>query len=126
MQYTLEQIRQAGKDAELKDSVAEHLISMLPNPEEEKKPSPEQRFIEIIKGLVIDKDEEYSNSTFYFKDEKYFFELEKDTLWCSYDNVWSIFYKEYQMDYYSVQAFLRNQVEEHFKMKGVTPSSSAR
>jgi hypothetical protein len=125
MQYTLKQIRQAGKEAELKDNVVEHLISVLSNIDQEKKLlSPEERFLEIINGLEIKIDKKkYPDSIFYFKGDKYFFELEKDIIYCSYNNVWSIFLQEYKMNYDATQAFIKNQVEEHFKMKHVTPFS---
>lgn len=82
---------------------------------EEKKPTPEERFWEILKGCVVETSEKYPRSTFLLKDGKFFFEFEKDTLWCSWNNVWSVFEKEFNMSYNDIQNLINIQVEEHFK-----------
>jgi len=124
MTYTFEQIRQAFKDSEL-SGLADLVIKKLgTSAEQTNKLSPEQRFEEIINGLVIKIDKgKYPNSIFFFKNDKCLFELENSTLWCSFSNVWSIFSEENNMNYDATQEFIKIQMEKHFKMKDVTPIS---
>lgn len=91
---------------------------------EEKKPAPEERFWEILKGCVVETSEKYPGATFLLKDGKYFFELQKDILWCSYGNVWSVFEREFNMTYNEIQNLIKIQLEEHFKCNGVTAKKS--
>lgn len=87
-----------------------------------KKPSPEERFWELMNGCEIRTDfKQYPDSVFFFKGDRCWFELEKDTLWCAYNPVWSVFEIEYGMKYEDIQRLVKNQVEQHFKMTGVTP-----
>ena len=93
---------------------------------EEKKPTKEERFLELINGCEIKIDKaKYPNSVFFFKGDKYFFEIEKQYLWCSYVNVWSVFESEFKLGYDEIKSLIKSMVEEHFKMKGVTPISLA-
>ena len=82
------------------------------------KPSPEERFLEIINGSVIRVDKkQYPDSVFIMTtDGKYMFEIEEYRLWCGYYNVWSIFKKEYAMDNSQIQLFIKNQMEDDFKI----------
>jgi len=85
--------------------------------------TPEERFLDLIDGMTvkIDKDK-YPDSIFFFKGDKCYLELEKSRLWVTYDEVWQVFEVEYGMAYGEIQAFIRDQVEQHFKMREVTPS----
>ena len=84
--------------------------------------TPEERFWQIMNGCVIYEEKENTNSVFYMKEGKVFFELECSILWCRYDSVWSVFESEYSMSYNNIQSFIKNQVENRFKMQGVTPA----
>ena len=87
--------------------------------------SKEERFLQLIDGLTIKIDKEkYSDSIFFFKGNDYYFEIEKTDIWCSYDQVWSVFKREYGMNYDGIQVFIKDMVERHFKMNGVTPFQS--
>lgn len=88
--------------------------------------TPEQFFIEIINIITsIKKDvENYPDSTFFLAGEKIIFEIEKSILWCRYENFWSVFYSEFSYNYSQTQRFIKSQVEEHFKMKGLTPKDA--
>ena len=99
------------KIAELKAQIAEL-----------EKITPEERFLELIDGMTvkIDKDN-YPNSTFFFKGDTCYLELEKSRLWVRYAEIWQVFEVEFGMSYDEVQSFIKSQVEQHFKMRGVTP-----
>ena len=95
--------------------------------ERQKSNTPEKLFKELIKGIDINKSvvdfEKYSNSIFWFKGDKLVFEynFKNHDFWINYDEIWSKFYPFFNDNYYDVQTFMKVQVEEHFKLKGVTP-----
>jgi hypothetical protein len=99
------------KIAELKAQIAEL-----------EKITPEQRFLELIDGMTIkiDKDN-YPDSTFFFKGDTCYLELENSTLWVTDAEIWQVFELEFGMNYGKIQSFIKDQVEQHFKMTGVTP-----
>jgi len=81
-----------------------------------------QRLLELLNGCEIKIDKEkYPDSVFFFKNEGYYFEIEKKYLWCVYECVWKIFEIEFSMNYGQIQALIKDVVEEHFKCKGLTP-----
>ena len=96
--------------------------------ERQKNNTPENLFKELIKGIDINKPvvdfEKYPNSIFWFKGDKLVFEynLKNHDFWIDYDEIWSKFYPFFNDNYYDVQTFMKVQVEEHFKLKGVTPN----
>jgi hypothetical protein len=98
------------KIAELKAQIAEL-----------EKITPEQRFLELIDGMTvkIDKDK-YPGSIFFFKDDKCCLELENSILWVRYAEIWQVFEVEFGMKYDEIQSFIKDQMEQHFKMRGVT------
>lgn len=83
--------------------------------------TPEKLFWQIMNGCEIYTEEENPNSTFFMKNGKIYFELENSILWCSRINVWSVLNNELTLEYNQIQSLIRNQVEERFKMKGITP-----
>jgi len=106
-----------NKVSELRKLIeAENLIS---------KKTKEEVFLEMINGLTIDTEtfkKERPDSVFFIKDKKCFLELEKSNLWCDYHNIWSVFESQFGMNYKQIQGFIKDMVEEHLNMKGVTPS----
>lgn len=79
--------------------------------------TPKQRLLEILNGCIIDFE---GDSVVLLKNGKRHFEIKKQYLWCSYMNVWSVFEKEFSMNYDQIQALIKDVVEEHFKCKGLT------
>lgn len=73
--------------------------------------------------VKIDKDK-YPNSIFFFNDDTIYMELDikSRNLWCSYRYIWSIFEKEFSMEYNDIQLFIKSRVEEHFNSGPVTPN----
>ena len=49
------------------------------------------------------------------------YDWENKDLWCRWEGFWEVLEEENGWEYYEVQAFIENQVEEHFKVKGFTP-----
>jgi len=100
----------------IKENKSENLIP---------KKTKEEVFLEMINGLTIDTEtfkKERPDSVFFIKDKKCFLELEKSNLWCDYHNIWSVFESQFGMNYKQIQGFIKDMVEEHLNMKGVTPS----
>lgn len=102
-------------EARLKELEAEReeLLKVVNN-----NPSPEERFLGIINGAVIRVDKEkYPDSVFIMTpDGKYLFEIEENRVWCGYYKVWGIFEKEYAMDNSQIKLFIKNQMEDDFKI----------
>lgn len=83
-----------------------------------------QILLELINGCEIKIDKEkYPDSVFFFKNGEYYFEIEKQYLWCRYNYVWGVFISEFKMSYADIQSLIKTTVEEHFKCKGLTPYS---
>jgi hypothetical protein len=92
------------------------------------KPISEERFKQLITGIDINRPtidfEKYPYSIFWLdKDGNYFFEYDfkKDNCWCSWEKIWRVFETEFRMKYEEIQAFIKIQVEQQFKLNGVTP-----
>ena len=87
----------------------------------------EQRFQELLSQIDIHQPKvdfgKYPNTIFWFdKNGKYFCEYDwkNGDFWFSYQNVWEVFRTEFNLNYQETMSFLNDQVEEHFKLKGVT------
>lgn len=81
-------------------------------------------FGDFIKGLTRRFDFElWPDCIFFFRGEEVLFEynLNSGNLWCDWDKVWKVLECEGRYNYYEVQSFIKKQVEEHFRMMGVTP-----
>ena len=101
------------KIAELKAQIAEL-----------EKITSEQRFLELIDGMTIkiDKDK-YPGLTFFFKGDTCYLEIQKSILWVRYAEIWQVFEVEFGMKYDEIQSFIKDQMEQHFKMRGATPEA---
>ena len=80
-------------------------------------------FLNYIQGLEVKINKKrYIDSVFYFKNGCCLFEYNEKNgdLYCKYDGFWSVFEREYNMDHQQIQAFIKNGVEEHFKIKVTT------
>lgn len=89
--------------------------------------TPEERFWQLMNGCTIYTEKESPDSIFFMKDGEVWFELENSTLWCRWSRVWSVFENPpYNMNYNSIQSLIKDQVEERFKMKGITAYLSFR
>ena len=98
-----------------------------------KEKSKEQRFQELLSQVDVHQPKvdfgKYPNSVFWFdKKGNYFGEYNwKNGFFSfSYLNVWKIFESEFHLNFQEIRTFLNAQVEEHFKLKGVTTNSRIR
>ena len=78
----------------------------------------------IFEGLHIKLDlKRYPNKVFFFKGDKYWMEYDwksKD-LWCRYEEFWEVLEEENRWGRNEIQAFIKEQVEQHFNLKEITP-----
>lgn len=84
----------------------------------------EHRFKEILQGLEIKINlRKYPDSIFFFKEDDFYFEYDfkNKNFWVSYDKVWRVFENEYSMKFSEIQSFIKTQVEQGFKLEGITP-----
>lgn len=84
----------------------------------------EDMFLEITNDFCIKSDEEtYPDTLFFFVCNRNIFQYELTTgnFYCSFHFYWSIFEKEYELNYNEIQSFTKNMVEKHFKLKELIP-----
>ncbi len=82
----------------------------------------EMLFLDIIKNLVVRKNNKYIYSIFYYKNDICYMELYKNSsLYCSHTVIWSVFEREYGMLHGDIQFFIRSMVGKHLNLLGITP-----
>ena len=82
----------------------------------------------IFEGTHIKLDlKRYPNQVFFFKEDVFWMEYnwKNGYLGCKWKDFWETLKKENKWDYDEGQTFIKKQVEEHFKLKGVTPYPSS-
>ena len=91
------------------------------------KKTKERRFQELLSQIDIHQPKvdfgKYPNTIFWFdKNGEYFcdYNLKNDNFFFSHSNVWKVFESEFSLNYQEIRMFLNGQVEEHFKLRGVT------
>ena len=87
----------------------------------------EAEFLNIFYDSDIKIDfEQYPGSIFVFKNDEFIFEydIKYGILWCSYDKIWTIFLKKYELNDLQITNLIKNVVEGHFKNIKVTPTNS--
>ena len=78
----------------------------------------------IFEGTHIKLDlKRYPNQVFFFKEDVFWMEYnwKNGYLGCKWKDFWETLKKENNWNYEEVQAFIKDQAEQHFKLKGVTP-----
>ena len=89
--------------------------------------TPEEFFNSIFNMDLIRKVdfEKYPNSQFYFDGETFLLEIEKRgeniITWFNYPKIWNPISTKNNWIYEQTQAFLKVRIEEHFKLRDVTP-----
>lgn len=102
-------------------------ISVLEIKLENEKQNPKKYLLELLGNeLAVKIDiEKFPNSVFYFKGDNLLLELEKSSdiiyLWCSYIKIWNPISNKFSLEFPEIQQLIKETVEEHFKMRGVTP-----
>ena len=79
-----------------------------------------------INEMTVKEDlEKYPNSLFWFHGDTFILELEKtdDKLitWVNYSKIWNPISEKNNWNYDQTQDFLKVKIEEHFKLRDVTP-----
>jgi hypothetical protein len=95
------------------------------NKELSRKPTPEERFWEIVRSInrpFLTKIG-WPNEIFFFRNNDYIMSYHKESkiLWCSWEHLWSILENEYEMKYDDIQGIIKVEVEKALKVEGVTP-----
>ena len=65
----------------------------------------------------------YPRTVFFFKEDKFWmgYNWKNKILWCRLEYFWEVLERENNWNYEEVQAFIKDQAEQHFKLKGITP-----
>ena len=84
---------------------------------------PKVWFKSLLNSLDQKVYDRYPNSIFYVKDNEVYMEYDKENgyLWISYDKIWSVFQLKYHMEDLQIQRFIKDMMEEHYKLRGLTP-----
>ena len=86
--------------------------------------TPERRVKELYQNLTIKIDEDkFPNRIFWIRNDKVIFEYHKKSgyFYCNYGLVWSVFESEFGLNYDQISELIKGRMEEHFKLKDVTP-----
>ena len=86
--------------------------------------TPERRFKQLCQNLTIKIDEHrFPNKIFWFREDRRIFDYDKETgyFWVNNSLVWSVFESEFGLNYDQIKDLIKGRVEEHFKLKDVTP-----
>lgn len=78
-------------------------------------------FNKICTDLIIKIYVDYKDSVFYVKNGMIYMELHNKNLWCSYELVWKVFEREYEMEHFDIQKSIKSMMRNIFKIKGFTP-----
>lgn len=86
----------------------------------------EESIFPPISELTAKEDlEKYPNSLFWFHGDTFILELEKtdDKLitWVNYSKIWNSISEKNNWNYHQTQDFLKVKIEDHFKLRDVTP-----
>jgi len=85
----------------------------------------ENLFHQLTRDLVvkIDKDK-YPNWVYYFNNDNnciFEYNTKNGDFWCNYKKYWTIFYEKFGFNYNQIKYLTKDMVENHFKLKRITP-----
>ena len=83
----------------------------------------EKPFLELMEGMERRVHPDEPNRTLWYKDDGWYFEQDEKNgdLWCQTNRVWSFFETNYSSNYAETQSIIRNLMERHYKLRGLTP-----
>jgi hypothetical protein len=87
---------------------------------------PEERFlIDILHNVTIFENEEYPNNLYYkYNNEIVFnYNLKNGNFYANNTKIWSILNSKFHLNYQQVSLLIKGMVEEHLKLKEITPHS---
>lgn len=100
--------------------IIEEAVSLQRIIEQEQRTPAAVIFWQILEGMEIRLDfTEYPNRLFGFKGHIFLCEYDfiGKILWFSYDRLWRVFEREYNMSYNEIAGFIVEQIETNFKLK---------
>ena len=86
----------------------------------------EKPFLELMEGMERKVHPDESHIVLWYKEDGWYFEQDEKngTLWCQYDRVWSFFETNYSPNYTEIQVIIKDLMERHYKLRGLTPRVS--
>ena len=83
----------------------------------------EKPFLDLMEGMERKVDPGDPHKTLWYKDDGWYFQQDEKNgiLWCQTDRVWSFFKTNYLSYYVETQSIIRNLMERHYKLRGLTP-----
>lgn len=88
------------------------------------KPTPEERLLQLLEGVVRkhDFDKFPNTASFWLKEGKVVAqEMKSGNFSVDSEKIWKVFEREYGLEYAEIKLLIANTVEKHFNCKGVTP-----
>ena len=83
----------------------------------------EKPFLELMEGMKRKVHPDEPHKTLWYKEDGWYFEQDEKTgrLWCQINRVWSFFETNYSPKYSDIQLIIKNLMERHYKLNGLTP-----
>ena len=87
----------------------------------------EKPFLDLMEGMERRVHPDYPHRTIWYKEDGWYFEQDEENgeLWCQIDRVWSFFETNYSSNYAEIQSIIRNLMERHYNLRGLTPLQGA-
>ena len=87
----------------------------------------EKPFLDLMEGMERRVHPDEPHKTLWYKENDWYFEQDEKNgnLWCQYGRVWSFFETNYSSNYAETQSIIRNLMERHYNLRGLTPYGSA-
>ena len=84
----------------------------------------EKPFLDLMEGMERKIYPDNPHLTLWYKGDDWYFEQDEENgyLLCQYDRVWSVIEPNYSPEYTETQSIIRNLMERHYKLRGLTPS----
>lgn len=88
----------------------------------EAKPTPEQRFLELIQGLQVTLNHKYPDTISFQKNNLQFVDVELGAklIWFEYSDFWSVFEKEFGFNDDKIKQLINDLLYKYFKLDGFT------
>ena len=83
----------------------------------------EKPFLDLMGKMEKKVHPDESHIVLWYKEDGWYFEQDEKNghLWCQTDRVWSFFKTNYSSKYSEIQVIIKDLMERHYKLKGLTP-----
>ena len=84
----------------------------------------EKPFLDLMEGMERKVHPDFPHRTLWYKGNNWYFEQNEKNcvIWCQTDRVWLFFETNYSSKYTDIQSIIRNLMERHYKLRGLTPT----